>query len=384
MLFILILIFLSILILYTLLYKKNIPTTFKPAPLNLLKTPQYITYTSPSKTSFTLLTYNILTQKYMKRKSIKSLLLKPRMSSIISEIRTINPDIFCLQESTYEVFTTYIQPQFQKDYTLITYDNTDSFLTNVTAIRKKRFTLKNSINFDMQSVPSCDVKGNRGIIGTEIIDTLNNNTLIDIYNVHFPWKPIYEYEKAHLFNFLLKHILQKGNDKFIICGDFNSIPNSIVIRMIYYPQWINELELNDEYIKGYTFTKSENSLMKYMRNKMKKKEHFRTMANELLTTSKLIYNNYQIKSAYELYRNDNDDNNNTIPHNYYFLTHHPPFTNKTETFCDTLDYIIYSSKGFVLNKITKLPLDPIYTKDYLPNSVLPSDHLKLVSVFNYK
>jgi mRNA deadenylase 3'-5' endonuclease subunit Ccr4 len=106
------------------------------------------------------------------------------------------------------------------------------------------------------------------------------------------------------------------------------------------------------------------------------------MANELLTTSKLIYNNYQIKSAYELYRNDN--NNNTIPHNYYFLTHHPPFTNKTETFCDTLDYIIYSSKGFVLNKITKLPLDPIYTKDYLPNSVLPSDHLKLVSVFNYK
>jgi mRNA deadenylase 3'-5' endonuclease subunit Ccr4 len=318
----------------------------------------------------------------MKRKNIKSLLLKPRMSSIISEIRTINPDIFCLQESTYEVFTTYIQPQFQKEYTLITYDNTDSFLMNVTAIRKKRFTLKNSINFDMQSVPKCDVRGNRGIIWTEIIDTLNNNTLIDIYNVHFPWKPIYEYEKAHLFNFLLKHILQKGNDKFIICGDFNSIPNSIVIRMIYYPQWINELELNDEYIKGYTFTKSENSLMKYMRNKMKKKEYFRTMANELLTTSKLIYNNYQIKSAYELYRNDN--NNNTIPHNYYFLTHHPPFTNKTETFCDTLDYIIYSSKGFVLNKITKLPLDPIYTKDYLPNSVLPSDHLKLVSVFNYK
>lgn len=382
MLYILILIFLAILTLYTLLYKKNIPTTFKPTPLNLLKTPQYITYTSPSKTSFTLLTYNILTQKYMKRKNIKSLLLKPRMSSIISEIRTINPDIFCLQESTYEVFTTYIQPQFQKEYTLITYDNTDSFLMNVTAIRKNRFTLKNSINFDMQSVPKCDVRGNRGIIWTEIIDTLNNNTLIDIYNVHFPWKPIYEYEKAHLFNFLLQHILQKGNNKFIICGDFNSIPNSIVIRMIYYPQWINELELNDEYIKGYTFTKSENSLMKYMRNKMKKKEYFRTMANELLTTSKLIYNNYQIKSAYELYRNDN--NNNTIPHNYYFLTHHPPFTNKTETFCDTLDYIIYSSKGFVLNKITKLPLDPIYTKDYLPNSVLPSDHLKLVSVFNYK
>lgn len=382
MLYILILIFLAILTLYTLLYKKNIPTTFKPTPLNLLKTPQYITYTSPSKTSFTLLTYNILTQKYMKRKNIKSLLLKPRMSSIISEIRTINPDIFCLQESTYEVFTTYIQPQFQKEYTLITYDNTDSFLMNVTAIRKNRFTLKNSINFDMQSVPKCDVRGNRGIIWTEIIDTLNNNTLIDIYNVHFPWKPIYEYEKAHLFNFLLQHILQKGNNKFIICGDFNSIPNSIVIRMIYYPQWINELELNDEYIKGYTFTKSETSLMKYMRNKMKKKEYFRTMANELLTTSKLIYNNYQIKSAYELYRNDN--NNNTIPHNYYFLTHHPPFTNKTETFCDTLDYIIYSSKGFVLNKITKLPLDPIYTKDYLPNSVLPSDHLKLVSVFNYK
>lgn len=382
MLYILILIFLAILTLYTLLYKKNIPTTFKPTPFNLLKTPQYITYTSPSKTSFTLLTYNILTQKYMKRKNIKSLLLKPRMSSIISEIRTINPDIFCLQESTYEVFTTYIQPQFQKEYTLITYDNTDSFLMNVTAIRKNRFTLKNSINFDMQSVPKCDVRGNRGIIWTEIIDTLNNNTLIDIYNVHFPWKPIYEYEKAHLFNFLLQHILQKGNNKFIICGDFNSIPNSIVIRMIYYPQWINELELNDEYIKGYTFTKSENSLMKYMRNKMKKKEYFRTMANELLTTSKLIYNNYQIKSAYELYRNDN--NNNTIPHNYYFLTLHPPFTNKTETFCDTLDYIIYSSKGFVLNKITKLPLDPIYTKDYLPNSVLPSDHLKLVSVFNYK
>ena len=59
--------------------------------------------------SFSVLTYNILTQKYVKRKDLPCLKEFPRISKIISEIKEANCDIFCLQECTYKTVKFYIK-----------------------------------------------------------------------------------------------------------------------------------------------------------------------------------------------------------------------------------------------------------------------------------
>ena len=63
-------------------------------PIEKLKQFKLIEISKPSESNFTVLSYNILTQKYMKRKEIKSLCIENRIKKIIIEITSLNPDIF--------------------------------------------------------------------------------------------------------------------------------------------------------------------------------------------------------------------------------------------------------------------------------------------------
>ena len=58
----------------------------------------------------------------MKRKEIKSLELEKRIPKIIKEIKEEKVDLFCLQESTFEVYQKYLLNSFN-EYNIITYDN---------------------------------------------------------------------------------------------------------------------------------------------------------------------------------------------------------------------------------------------------------------------
>ena len=48
-------------------------------------------------------------------------------------------------------------------------------------------------------------------------------------------------------------ILRKKINNVIIAGDFNSVPNSIVLRMIYYEDWNAEMTKNREYLGNFIF-----------------------------------------------------------------------------------------------------------------------------------
>ena len=72
-----------------------------------------------------------------------------------------------------------------------------SYLMNLIGIRKNRFTLLNECKFDLSN-KIIDINGNRGVINVKIKDNLYKDKIISLFCVHFPWKPIYEYQKARI------------------------------------------------------------------------------------------------------------------------------------------------------------------------------------------
>ena len=178
-------------------------------------------------------------------------------------------------------------------------------------------------------------------------------------------------------------ILRKKIPNVIIAGDFNSVPNSIVLRMIYYQDWEAEMNQNQEYINSnFIHNKKESDLIKETLDKMEKRQNFELMIKDLMKLSKEVWDKYKMKSAYDYYRNEVKNKQ------YGFLRNHPKYTNYTNKFIDTLDYIFYSN-SLVKLKILKIPdiekeRNNTKEKIFLPNENHPSDHLKLVANFEYK
>lgn len=344
----------------------------KESFINKISESNYIEYIkTPKRKSFTILSYNILSQRFMKRKEIKSLCLEIRIPKIINEINQENPDIFCLQESTFDVYQKYFSKSFN-EYEIIKYENDGSNLMNLIGIKKNRFTILNECKFDLSN-KIIDISGNRGVINVKIKDNFMKNKIISLFCVHFPWKPIYEYQKARILLMIFEFILYNKNENIIISGDFNSIPNSIPLRMIYYQDFINEFNENKEYIGNFVFNKNEINLMKELKQKIKKRENFRNIINRIFEISKLVFEKYFLRSVYDEYK----INKNDLKFNY--LRNHPDYTNYTNSFINTIDYIIYSK---FLEKV-KIKKIPIINNDYLPNENYPSDHLKLFAEFQY-
>ena len=381
-------------------------------------TNDYIIYSKPKtkkENTFTVLSYNILAQRYIHKlvKENKFLEKKIRLDNIINEIKQINPEIFCLQEATFDIIESHIKKNFEKDYELICHENEGSSLMNVIGIKKERFEILSEskviiFNRDLKLKNNNDnnyeeneesenenedyfyynkiyVKGNRGIINLSIKDKLVKNKIINLFCVHFPWKPIFDYQKARIMGLIFDLILRKKIPNVIIAGDFNSIPNSIVLRMVYYQDWEAEMSQNKEYINNnFTHNNKELNLIKETLNKMEKRENFENMIKYLMKLSKEIWDKYKIKSAYDDYRSE------VKGQKFGFLRNHPKYTNYTNKFIDTIDYIFYSKS---LNKIKILKIPDIEkemsyekekTKIFLPNEKHPSDHLKLAVNFEYK
>ena len=133
------------------IFKFEIQKPIKKTPedfIEKLKKFNFIQYSPASPTNFSIVSYNILTQKYMKKKNCKELSLENRIKKILIEITSLNPDIICLQESNYEVYKRFLKPSLSSDYIIITFDNYDSYLMNVIGIKKRRFKLIKDYNFD--------------------------------------------------------------------------------------------------------------------------------------------------------------------------------------------------------------------------------------------
>ena len=397
--------------------KSNQNLNNKKGILNTIKhyfTNDYIIYSKPksnNEKTFTVLSYNILSQKYLHKTVKENIFLekKIRLDNIVSEIKQINPEIFCLQEAMDDIIKSHIKKYFEKDYKIIHYDNEGSSLKNVIGIKKERFEIlnesrviicddklknilnnqnnnENNENDDEENYDFYEnkihVTGNRGIINVCIKDKLVKNKIINLFCVHFPWRPIFEYQKARIMGLIFDLILRKKIPNVIIAGDFNSVPNSTVLRMIYYQDWEAEMTQNKEYIGNFIHNKKEKDLIQETLDKMDKRENFEKMINYLMKLSKEIWDKYKLRSAYDSYRNE------VRSEKFGFLRNHPKYTNYTNKFIDTIDYIFYS-KSLINLKILNIPdveKDRSDKKEnlFLPNDKYPSDHLKLVANFEYK
>jgi len=376
-----------------------------------------------SKNKISILTYNILCQKFMKRKNRPDLNLQNRMKMIIEEVNSLNPDIILLQEFNIQNYKTYITNENHfPDYNFEYGDNYGSHLINVTGYNKERFKLTSKFNLNLFDVR---VDGNRGVLHTVLEDSKTSQK-ISVYNVHFPWNPIYEFEKCEILNLISENILNRKIKRVIVAGDFNSLPDSIVMRLMYAKYLKIEMKMNlgdaiedeshkifneiinkeniseNEYLNNKpcidskilerkTFLKFFNSLVKDEKKKEKFKSFFRN--------SEIISDTFNFRSAYDTYKfliNKNvldtvenkknlHDYNLRNPSNesFGFLINHPDYTNFTHNFKNTIDYIFYSS-SFVLKKILQLPeLNELTQEEFLPSSKFPSDHIKLYSEFFY-
>ena len=343
--------------------------------------------------TISLLTYNILTQKYMKRKSKKELSLDSRMRTIINEIKSLNPDIFCLQEANVEVYKNYFIPNF-KEYSFNYCENYGSTFINLTGYKTNKYTEIDSRSLDLEDIR---IEGNKGVFYMKLKNN-KTNTVYSVYNVHFPWKPIYELEKCYVLNSISEFILSDNTDKVLIVGDFNSIPNSVVIRLLYYKNFKEELNLynpecdcafkileglkeNSELVnKSVRRRKAERYVLEQFTKKVFKEEPNQRRFHKVLKNLEQINQNYDFQSSYSDYIKSDD-----IPEDkrffLRFIDNHPPYTNYTCFFKNTIDYIFYS-KALLPLKIYKIPdLNEVTKEKYLPSSKYPSDHLKLYTEF---
>jgi mRNA deadenylase 3'-5' endonuclease subunit Ccr4 len=332
-----------------------------------------------------IVSYNILCQKCLRRNNRKDLSLENRIKVIINELRSLKADIICLQEVNMYTYKKYLLPNFPEYHFVYLRENMGSNFINLIGYKTDKFRLMKQNFLDISDIY---LEGNRGVYQV-ILKTLNN-TLVSVYNVHFPWRPCYELEKCYILNSICENIFKDNIEHVIISGDFNSLPNSIVMRMIYFNKFIEECRL---YMQNINFEDILNLVEIFDRKLILTKESIRTksekyifeklikelMINEEINLKyKKIFSNfselfkkYCFKSAYDGY----------IGIDPGFITAHPNFTNFTEKFKATIDYIFYS-KRLRLLKVLELPgLSEVTAEEFLPSTRYPSDHLKIYSEF---
>ena len=291
-----------------------------------------------------------------------------------------------MQECTYKTVKFYIKRELEKDYEIISFDNEGSSLKNLVGVKRKRFGILGCVDMKVKS-DVINIEGNRGIIYCTIHDkTCDKN--ICLFCCHFPWRPIYDNEKAKILGKIFEKIKDKKHAHIIICGDFNSLPDSIFMRMIYPEFWKKELcDLRGKYEKyescdnrnddnkGGWRNERENRLMYRTLRRMLSDDQFNNTINSLFELSAYIFFIYKIRSSYENY------NRKVIANFSDIINNHPEYTNWTSNFKGTIDYILYSSSSLDIYKIAKIPQN---NGGFLPNEFFPSDHMKLMAVFYYK
>ena len=327
-----------------------------------------------------VLTYNILNPSCVKKELMQyELSTEERMQKIKKEIFNLFPDVFCLQEADIFIYKKYLTQNDMNKYVILYGINCGSSFINIIGYKKEKFLLKSFKNFSLSKLGK--YAGNRGImnVNLELIDNnytkINKNenmninekidilpknikkkeNIISIYNVHFPWK--YENDRIVLLDMLFRHIKENNIDKnqknnVLIMGDFNSDPNSNIIKLFYYNKFLN-IESKNGLVVG-----------------KGKKENIDL---NTLYLCEEIYNKFKFNSAYQKYSKEKIYEGE--------FNKHPAFTSRTKYFKKTIDYIFFSN-NLTLRKILKLPYSYEVDKEkFLPSKEFPSDHLKLYAEF---
>ncbi|KAL4502033.1 hypothetical protein ABPG73_020170 [Tetrahymena malaccensis] len=274
-----------------------------------------------------------------------------RKWKIVEEIKLINSDIVCLQEADH--IENFYYQQFQELGYQVYYALKPCRNEGILVMFKKdkfKFIAEYVINFDSQipdSFNKANYQRNNNALIIEL-KHLNSDQKLVIANTHLFWNPQNEEVKllqtAQILENLTKYYKQDEN--IFLCGDFNSMPSSNVIKYI-----------TDK--KEPHLSRVEKQFSKYV------------LIKDMMAIHKMFseMNLINLKSSYSDYQKTGK---------------HPEFTNYTQNFQGTLDYIFYNPnmKQFKLNDIREIPIDYVKKEKGLPSEWYPSDHLPITAIFS--
>ena len=349
-----------------------------------------------SQNKFSILTYNILCQKYMMRRDRKDLKLEYRMEKIKEEISSLDPDIICLQETVFHSIKLYLENFLKSKYEIFYVENYGSSFYNLTAFKKEKFEMKEIKKINLDDIY---VEGNRGVFCIELkiknknknedeknfnyINNINssisenliyseknniknneinitnkkenfksnkykishenldsnkipesyyinfknfienkieNKNKLVIYNVHLPWKPVYDIEKCFILNKIADDVITRNQRNYIILGDFNSKPNSLIMRMLYLDNFIKEIKyfknifnFKNEYFKKRNSDEINNKTFHKISDNLVQNKNIENVNNIILNSeqkriSKFTYENINSENFNE---NKKENQNNT-------------------------------------------------------------------------
>jgi RNA exonuclease NGL2 len=374
------------------------------------------------KKSFTVMSYNVLAQGMINRSWYQScspscLRWNNRKVSLTKEIAQLDADIVCLQEvSNYDTFWEKTMRQlgylgkmkirpggkqdgcaiFYKDYKFeeidyetINYDDLCTISPNdIAELRRFNVAMLLALRFKDEINTKSTSEATSETASTE------ENPGIIIGNTHLFWNYRYSYARfrqALMFVEKAVNFREKLNLPVILCGDWNLTPDSTIYQVLTQGQ-ISE----DHVMDNFTYFADEESAdlvgskpnpqdftdpQKKLHNA--RVAHVRDLVSGHRQTLPLLH------SVYSTYQTlDVEDTKIKVPY-----TGEPTFTNFTESFKGTLDYIFVLGKstpeGDAANRKTVTPtkimhlpyLDTLTSHVALPNDMFASDHVSILCEF---
>lgn len=369
------------------------------------------------KRTFTVMSYNVLAQGMINREwyqscSGTSLRWNTRKANLTKEIAQIDADIVCLQEvSNYDSFWEKTMRQlgylgklkqrpggkqdgcaiFYKDYKFeeigyetINYDDLCVASPKDTAeLRRLNVAMLLALRF----------KGDDTKPATEASQPEENPGII-IGNTHLFWNYRYSYARfrqALMFVEKAASLREKFHLPVILCGDWNNTPDSTIYQVL------TQGQISDDHVMdNFTyFEEEEDAKLEYSKpDPQNYTEAQKKIHNERVAHVRDLVSGYRqtlpiLHSVYSSYQSlDVEDTKITVPY-----SGEPTFTNFTDSFKGTLDYIfIFKStpeedaaanrRTLTPTKIMHLPFLELLTSHVaLPNDIFASDHVSILCEF---
>ena len=335
-------------------------------PINFLsyKSENEINSNESKLNTISIMSYNILAYNYTQPEWFpycheQYLSPKYRAPRILNEIEKSKFDIICLQECDFDLFIDYFKPNLEElGYTCkIKIGTSKKKVSICTAFKKNLFKEENfhylNLNDELGKQDDSFIKHKEAhVIQLKHIPSGKSFLLV---NTHIFWNPKTEWIKYGQLHTITKFIENNYHKQLptLICGDFNSTPDSNVLKLIYRREPLVGNDSEDNF-KNKKFI-----------------EQFWNESKDLKIR--------ELRSAYDVYKVSSVDDNSSYADN------HPDYTTYTHEFSGNIDYILYSSQNIELVQLLKIPTHDTEIKGLkVPNHRYPSDHLKIGAKLKFR
>eukprot|EP01025_Chloroclados_australasicus_P006513 TRINITY_DN12093_c0_g3_i4.p1 TRINITY_DN12093_c0_g3~~TRINITY_DN12093_c0_g3_i4.p1 ORF type:complete len:451 (-),score=30.94 TRINITY_DN12093_c0_g3_i4:1842-3194(-) len=387
-----------------------------PQPPSRSMIPLNVPYarTAGDPKSIKVLTYNILANLYATANPDQfsycpswALNWEFRKHKLVQEILQYEADVICLQEVQRQHYNNFFQSQLaEHGYCSIFKSKTTQVITEdaqcdidgcATFYKESRFKFvkKYEVEFNKAAASTTHAmkdparqklaqsrlfKDNIALIAVfEVIGVYHNNhqtnlngrPLICIANTHIHSNPDLSDVKLWQVHTLLKgmeKIATSADIPIIVAGDFNSEPGSAAHQLITRPH----IDANHpEYPDDPLGLLQPNSKLQHQLPLSSAYSMLHLAISAQKNGMKIPDPEMEAKAAQQRQMWDN-------------RTREPMYTNVTQDFTGTLDYLFYTTNSLVPVALLELPsrteLQP-YPNTGLPNATYPSDHLALMAEF---